>query len=25
VNPRISKDEGIDWSKISKLTNSKIH
>jgi len=25
LNPRISKDEGLNWSKVSKWTNSKIH
>jgi len=25
LNPRISKDEELNWSKVSKLTNSKIH
>jgi len=25
LNPRISKDERLNWSKISKLTNFKIH
>jgi len=25
LNLRISKDEGLTWSKISKWTNSKIH
>jgi len=25
LNPRISKDEGLNWSKVSKWTNSKIY
>ena len=25
LNPRIPKDEGLNWSKVSKWTNSKIH
>jgi len=25
LNPRISKDVELNWSKVSKLTNSKIH
>jgi len=25
LNPRILKDEGLNWSKVLKWTNSKIH
>ena len=25
LNPRISKDEGLNWFKVSKWTNFKIH
>jgi len=25
LNPRILKDEGLNWSKVSKWTNFKIH
>ena len=25
LNPRILKDEGLNWFKVSKWTNSKIH
>jgi len=25
LNPHISKDEGLNWFKVSKWTNSKIH
>jgi len=25
LNPRISKDKGLNWSKVSKWTNFKIH